>query len=199
MAEGNIGKILEFNERFVENREYEAYLTDRFPDKKMAIVTCMDTRLTELLPKAMNLRNGDAKIIKNAGAIVTQPFGNIMRSILVAVYELGAKEVLIIGHYDCGMTGIDPEKVVTHMKERGISEETIQTLRNSGINLTRWLVGFDNVKESVENSVGIVRNHPLLPVEVPVHGLIVDPTTGKLDLVVDGYEELRKRQRSSER
>ena len=63
----------------------------RYPDKKMVILSCMDTRLIELLPKAMNLKNGDAKIVKNAGAIVTQPFGNVMRSILVALYKLKAE------------------------------------------------------------------------------------------------------------
>jgi len=43
------------------------------------------------------------------------------------------------------------------------------------------------VRESVERSVGIVRRHPLLPPGTAVHGLIVHPVTGKLDLVVDGY------------
>jgi carbonic anhydrase len=57
---------MEYNEQFVENRRYEKYLTDKYPDKKMVILTCMDTRLGQLLPKALNLRNGDAKIIKNA-------------------------------------------------------------------------------------------------------------------------------------
>src|ERR1700730_7743715 len=97
-----------YNRQFVQNKGYEQYLTDRFPEKRMVIVTCMDTRLTELLPKAMNLKNGDAKIIKNAGAILTSPFGNIMRSILIALYELNAYEVFIVGHHECGMTGIDP-------------------------------------------------------------------------------------------
>ncbi|SFI31724.1 carbonic anhydrase [Paenibacillus sp. UNC496MF] len=184
-----IQNILAFNEQFVENREYEQYRTDKFPEKKLAIVTCMDARLTELLPKALNLRNGDAKIIKNAGAIVTQPFGNIMRSVLVAVYELGAREVVVIGHHDCGMTGLNSKVVVSHMHERGITEDTIRTLNNSGIQLDRWLTGFDNVQESVERSVGIIKNHPLLPPGTPVHGMIIDPTTGKLDLVVDGYGE----------
>ncbi|MFC5648398.1 beta-class carbonic anhydrase [Paenibacillus solisilvae] len=186
-----IQDILSYNEQFVENREYEKYLTDKFPDKKMVIVTCMDARLTELLPKALNLRNGDAKIIKNAGAIVTQPFGNIMRSILVAVYELGADEVVVIGHHQCGMTGLNPEGVIQHMLDGGVSEETIRTLRNSGMHLERWLTGFDNVQDSVERSVGIISNHPLLSATTPVHGLIIDPETGKLDLVVDGYEALR--------
>ncbi|MBB3110396.1 carbonic anhydrase [Paenibacillus phyllosphaerae] len=184
--------ILAFNEEFVENRQYEQYMTTKFPDKKLTVVTCMDARLTELLPKALNLRNGDAKIIKNAGAIVTQPFGNIMRSILVAVYELGAEEVLIVGHYECGMTGLNSQKVISKMKERGVEQETINTLVHSGISLNRWLTGFDNVKESVENSVSIVRNHPLLPAGTPVHGLIIHPESGKLDLIVNGYEHLQQ-------
>lgn len=56
--------IMAFNKDFVENRSYEEYLTTKFPDKRIVIVTCMDARLTELLPKAMNLKNGDAKIIR---------------------------------------------------------------------------------------------------------------------------------------
>ncbi|WP_127533625.1 beta-class carbonic anhydrase [Paenibacillus kobensis] len=183
-----LNQILSFNEQFVAEKQYEPYLTDKFPNRKMVIVTCMDTRLTELLPKAINVHNGDVKIIKNAGAIVTQPFGNIMRSVLVALYELGAAEVVVIGHHDCGMTGINPEKTLGKMTDRGVTNETITTLKNSGLDLMRWLRGFDNVQQSVENSVNIIRNHPLLPPGTPVHGLIVDPKTGKLDLVTEGYE-----------
>ena len=186
-----IDEILAYNEQFVENKEYEQYLTTRYPDKKIVIVTCMDARLTELLPKAMNLKNGDAKIIKNAGAIITSPFGNIMRSIIVALYELNAHEVLIIGHHECGMAAIDPEQVVSKMVNRGVPENVIHTLHHSGVNFTRWLQGFNSVKESVENSVDIVRNHPLLPPGTPVHGLIIHPETGKLEMAVDGYEYLR--------
>lgn len=182
-----IQDILEFNQEFVADKQYEQYMTSRFPDKKMVIVTCMDTRLVELLPKAMNLRNGDAKIIKNAGAIVTMPFGNIARSVLVAIYELGANEVVVVGHHGCGMTGLNADSVLAKVKASGISQETIDTLHHSGINLDRWLTGFDNVKESVENSASILRNHPLLPPGIPVHGMIVDPETGALELIVDGY------------
>ncbi|QYR23779.1 carbonic anhydrase [Paenibacillus sp. sptzw28] len=189
----NIQNILAFNEKFVENREYERYLTDRFPEKRMVIVTCMDTRLTELLPKALDLRNGDVKIIKNAGGIITQPFGNIMRSVLIALYELGAKEVLVIGHHECGMTGINPETVIEHMTDKGIKDETIQTLLHSGMSLKRWLTGFDSVEDSVVNSVNIIRNHPLLPPKTPVHGFIIHPGTGKLDLVTEGYDVLQEK------
>ncbi|PWW05445.1 carbonic anhydrase [Paenibacillus cellulosilyticus] len=181
-------EIIAFNEKFVEEKQYEPYITSKFPNKKMVVVTCMDTRLTELLPKALNIHNGDVKTIKNAGAIITQPFGNIMRSVLVALYELGASEVMVIGHHDCGMTGINPEATVGKMLDRGVSDNTVNTLKNSGLDLMRWLRGFENVHSSVENSVNIIRNHPLLPPGTPVHGLIIHPETGKLDLVTEGYD-----------
>ena len=78
-------EILEYNKSFVENKEYEQYVTSKHPNKKIVVLSCMDTRLTELLPKAMNLKNGDVKLIKNAGATIMHPFGSIMRSVLVAI------------------------------------------------------------------------------------------------------------------
>lgn len=74
-----LSEILDYNRSFVQRKEYEALRTDRFPNKHMVILTCMDTRLAELLPRAMNIRNGDAKILKNAGALVSHPFGSVMR------------------------------------------------------------------------------------------------------------------------
>ena len=100
----------------MENHEYEKYETTKFPNKRMVILTCMDTRLLELLPKALNLGNGDAKIIKDAGGLVSHPFGSVMRSILIAVYQLQAQEVLVIAHYDCGMSGLKAEPVIESMK-----------------------------------------------------------------------------------
>ncbi|HEY2422292.1 MAG TPA: carbonic anhydrase [Neobacillus sp.] len=182
-----LNEILDYNQKFVEDREYEKYETTKYPNKRMVILTCMDTRLLELLPKALNLGNGDAKIIKDAGALVSHPFGSVMRSILIAVYELQAKEVLVVAHYDCGMSGLKAEPVMESMKKRGISEDTFETLVHSGIDIKQWLHGFDNVSESVEHSVAIIKKHPLMPEGVPVHGLVIDPKTGKLDLIVDGY------------
>src|SRR3954469_2709472 len=120
-----LADILAFNEHFVTTKAYEAFLTDRFPDKKIVIVTCMDTRLTELLPKAMNLKNGDAKFIKIAGAIVAAPFGSVMRSILVAIYSLGAEEIYVVGHHDCGMTGLGHEAILGEARAAGIAESTL--------------------------------------------------------------------------
>ena len=96
-----IDEILDYNKKFVEERQYERFTTSKYPDKKIAIVTCMDTRLIELLPAALGMKNGDVKIIKNAGATITNPFDSTMRSLLVAVYELGVEEIMVIGHTEC--------------------------------------------------------------------------------------------------
>jgi carbonic anhydrase len=181
-------EILSYNESFVENKEYESFTTNKYPDKKLVIISCMDTRLVELLPKAMNMRNGDVKIIKVAGAVISHPFGSIMRSVLVAVYELGADEVCVVGHYDCGMASLQSQNTIEKMKKRGISEEKLATLQYSGIDLDKFLQGFSSVEESVKHSVDILRNHPLMPEDVPVHGLVIDPKTGRLDVVEKGYE-----------
>ncbi|NCC68553.1 MAG: carbonic anhydrase, partial [Clostridia bacterium] len=74
-----IDEILRFNKEFVENEEYKSFKTSKYPDKKIAVLSCMDTRLTLLLPAALGIKNGDVKIIKNAGGIISHPYGSVMR------------------------------------------------------------------------------------------------------------------------
>ncbi|KGP71769.1 beta-class carbonic anhydrase [Pontibacillus yanchengensis] len=178
-----IDSMLEYNKKFVENKEYEKYITTKFPDKKIVILTCMDTRLLELLPRAMNLGNGDAKIIKNAGAIISHPFGSIMRSIIVALYELQADEVAVIGHYGCGMTGLKADPIIDKALDSGMDRSSLEALEYAGVDVEQWLKGFDNVEESVQNSVDLIRKHPFLPANTPVHGLVISPETGELTVV----------------
>ncbi|MGL5354557.1 MAG: beta-class carbonic anhydrase [Clostridium sp.] len=185
-----LNEILEFNARFVENKEYEQYATSKNPKKKMVVLSCMDTRLTDLLPKALNIKNGDAKIIKNAGATIMHPFGSIIRSIIVAIYEFNADEILVVGHHGCGMCNLNVDSVLDKAMNRGISEKTIETLLNGGIDVKKWLHGFDSVEQSVKDSVNLINKHPLMPKGVAVHGLVIDPATGKLDVIVNGYEFL---------
>ena len=183
--------ILAHNAEFVRNRDYEAFRTDQFPNKKLVIVTCMDTRLVELLPKAMNVRNGDVMMIKVAGGVVTHPFGSVMRSIFVALYKLGADEIAVVGHHGCGMVDLDATDLLARTADRGVSPEVLRTLNHSGISLGAWLEGFARVEDSVRASVDLIRQHPLLPATLPVHGLVIDPVTGKLDVVVDGYGQAK--------
>jgi carbonic anhydrase len=178
-----IPDILTFNADFVASRAYEQYRTDRYPEKKLVVVTCMDTRLTELLPKAMDLKNGDAKIIAVAGAVVSAPFGSVMRSILVAVYTLGAREICVVGHHDCGMTRMEPGRILEEARAAGIDPMALAMLEHAGIDLEGWLTGFSSPAAGVRASVKLIRNHPLLPEQVLVHGLLMDPVTGKLEVL----------------
>ncbi len=176
-----IQEILDYNSRFVNNREYERYATSKYPDKKIAIVTCMDTRLIELLPAALGFRNGDVKIIKNAGATIVNPFDSTMRSLLIAVYELGVNEIMVIGHTGCGVQGMDAGEMLELMKERGVSEEHITLMEHCGINLREWLHGFEDTDAAVKETVDLISHHPLMPPEgISVRGFVMDSLTGAL-------------------
>ena len=175
-----IDELLKFNASFVENKGYEKYITNKYPDKKIAIVTCMDTRLTELLPAALGVKNGDVKMIKNAGGTINHPFGSAMRSLMVAIYELGVKEVMIIGHTDCGVQHMDSEMMQKHMRERGVSQDHIDMMEYCDVNLRQWLSGFNDTEEAVQKSVAIVRHHPLVPQDITVRGFIMNSVTGEL-------------------
>ena len=175
-----IDDILEFNRRFVREKGYEPYITTKYPDRKLAIVTCMDTRLTELLIAAMGLRNGDAKIIKNAGGVISSPFSTEVRSLLVGIYELGVEDVMVVGHTDCGAQHISGPDMVEAMRFRGIPERSIEACRYFDVDFDKWLCGFDSVEESVRRSVAVLRNHPLIPEDVRISGFIIDSVTGEL-------------------
>ena len=175
-----IERIMQFNKQFVESGEYARYETSKYPDKKIAIVTCMDTRLVQLLPAALGIKNGDVKIIKNAGGTITNPFDSTIRSLLVAIYELGVNEVMIIGHTGCGVQGMDGAEMLHLMKERGIDDEHITLMKHCGINLEEWLHGFDDTDAAVLETVDLVKNHPLVPKDIVVRGYIMDSTTGAL-------------------
>lgn len=178
-----IQEILEFNKKFVEEKRYEQYTASKYPNKKIAILTCMDTRLVELLPAALGLKNGDVKIIKNAGGVVTSPFGSVIRSLLVAIIELGVEEIMIIGHTDCGVQHIDSEIMIRHMLERGVPQDHIDLMKYCGIDFESWLAGFDTVEQSVEETVDTIRNHPLIPDDIRIGGYIINTETGELKVV----------------
>ena len=175
-----IDTILEYNRKFVESGEYEKYKTSKYPDKKIAILTCMDTRLVTLLPAARGIRNGDVKLIKNAGAVVTNPFDSTIRSLLVAIYELGVNEIMVIGHTGCGVQGMDAGEMLHLMKERGIDDEHISLMRHCGIDLDSWLHGFDDTPSAILETIDLISHHPLVPKDVVVRGYMMDSVTGEL-------------------
>ena len=175
-----IDEILAYNSEFVESKAYEQFATSKYPDKRIAIVTCMDTRLTHQLPAALGIKNGDVKMIKNAGGTITNPFDSTMRSLIVAVYELGVNEIMVIGHTGCGVQGMDAGHMLQLMRQRGIDEEHISLMRHCGIDLDSWLHGFDHSETAVHETADLIRNHPLVPHDITVRGFMIDSLTGQL-------------------
>mgnify|MGYP000037135717 CR=1 FL=1 len=178
-----IEEMLAYNREFVRSKGYEKFQTSKYPDKKIAILTCMDTRLVELLPAALGIRNGDVKMIKNAGGMITGPFDSAVRSLLVGIIELGVEEVMVIGHTDCGVQGMDGNEMLEKLVERGIDQQHIDIVRHSGIDLERWLGGFESVESSVHETVRRLKEHPLMPKDVRISGFIMDSATGELTRV----------------
>ncbi len=185
-----IEKALDFNRNFVISESYKPYETSKDPSQKLLILSCMDTRLTELLLKSINLKNGDIKLVKTAGALISSPFGSVMRSIIVGVYEFDISEIWVIGHHECGMAHIDISEMIEKFRQRGISDETLKILEYSGIAVKQWIQGFDCVDSSVRNTVELIKNHPVMPKDVIIHGLIIDPATGKLEVAVNGDPQI---------
>ena len=181
-----IDEILAYNKQFVEKKGYEEYITNKYPDKKIAILSCMDTRLTALLPAALGIKNGDVKMIKNAGGVISHPFGSVIRSLLVAIFELGVEEIMIIGHTDCGAQHLNYEDMLEHMRERGISQDHLDMIEYCNVDLRTWLSGFDNGEDAVRRSVHLVKHHPLVPQEgITVRGFIINSVTGEVSEVKD--------------
>ena len=176
-----IDQILDFNKTFVAQKGYEKYLSSKYPDKKLAVLSCMDTRLTELLPAALGLKNGDAKIIKNAGGLVISAFDSAMRSLIVAIYELGVEEIMVVAHSHCGACHMSYDHFHHEMIARGVTDETLDTIRKCGINLDHWLEGFKDTPESVRKTVETIKTHPLVPKDIVVRGFIIDSETGALE------------------
>ena len=180
-----IDDILEYNGKFVAAEGYIPFVTDKYPSKKLAVLTCMDCRLTELLPRALGLRNGDAKLIKNAGGLVLSQTDSAIRSLLVAVYELGVKEIMVVHHSSCGACHMSFGEFLPLMKARGISDGALGCMREAGVDLDRWLDGFHDTGASVRRTVANIVEHPLMPEDVTVRGFVIDSTTGRLTEVPD--------------
>ena len=173
-------ELLSYNQKFVEEKRYESYRAEKYPAKKLAILTCMDARLTTMLSAALGLSNGDAIIIKNAGALVHGETGGEIHSLLVAIYELGVARILVIGHTDCGVQGMTQEHIRRDMEKRigkGENWEEAQRLLNR---MEKSLCGFQQVEQSVKDTVAFLRRHPFIPGDVELYGMVIDSVTGKL-------------------
>ncbi|WP_042356622.1 beta-class carbonic anhydrase [Bacillus rubiinfantis] len=183
---GLLQEILDYNQEFVATKQYEAFLTSKYPSKRAAIVACMDARLIELLLQAMNMKNGDANLVKVVGGDVSQAYEGVIRSLIISIYEFHVEEIFIVGHHHCGAQHLTPEQVFNEIEAEGIN------INRNNQQLIDYFTGFGDLEESVRKNVALVKSHPLIPERIKVHGLLIDPETGKLDLVQTANQVERK-------
>ena len=180
-------QILTANKNFVANHEVlNSEPVSKYPQRNLAVLACMDTRLLDFLEPAMGIVRGEAKIIKVAGNTFVGTFDAVIGSLMVAVYELHVEEIIVIGHDECGMMGTSAASLSAKMAERGINATDIKALQPK---LDNWADGFKDVKASVLETVNRLRKNPYLPKDIRISGAIIHPHTGVIDLLDAGLEE----------
>lgn len=162
-----IDEVVQANELYSRTHELRR-LTPR-PERHLAVLTCMDTRLSTL---TLGLKNGDAHIIRNAGGIVTE---DSLRSLLVSHYLLDTKEFMIINHTDCGLM---------HTTEQDLRSR-IQNRTGTAAVSPAFFYAFQNIEENVRHQVQKLRTHPWIPKEVTVRGFVYDVSSGRLREISD--------------
>lgn len=162
-----IDEVLEANQIYAQTHDLRP-LTPR-PQRKLAILTCMDTRLSI---RTMGLKTGDAHIIRNAGGIVTD---DSLRSLVVSHHLLGTEEFMIINHTDCGLMHATEEEL----------RARIQNRTGTAAVAPAFFYAFKNIDENVRHQLQKLRTHPWIPKEVAVRGFVYDVVTGLLREIKD--------------
>ena len=176
-----LNEILRHNREFLDHTTQEhgdePPTVSKVPTREIAILTCMDTRLVNFMEHA--------KVIKSAGNSISGMFDSVVRSLLVCIYELGVSEIFVIGHYECGMAKTTSESLTKAMLSRGVSPDAIQMVRHE---LEHWADGFSHPVDNVQETVSMLRMNPLIPKDVAVHGLMIHPNSGEVEVVEVGYD-----------
>jgi carbonic anhydrase len=157
-----IDEVLAANETYAQTHELRN-LTPR-PERKLAVLTCMDTRLSI---RTLGLRTGDAHIIRNAGGIVTD---DAVRSLVISHYLLGTEEFMIINHTDCGLMRTSEEDLRTLVQNRA----------GTAAIAPAFFYAFKDIEQNVRHQLQKLRTHPWIPSSVTVRGFVYDVSTGRL-------------------
>jgi carbonic anhydrase len=157
-----IDEVIEANQIYARTHELRR-LTPR-PERQLALLTCMDTRLSVI---TLGLKPGDAHIIRNAGGIVTD---DSLRSLLISHYLLGTEEFMVINHTDCGLM---------HTTEQDMRTR-IQNQAGTAAIAPAFFYAFQNIEENVRHQLEKLRSHPWVPRTVVTRGFVYDVTSGLL-------------------
>ena len=113
--------------------------------------------------------------------------GETVKSLLLTIYVFDIKEIFIVGHYDCGVALTSSKDILHNMRSRGVSEQQLKLIEKD---FQVWLDPYTDPAKNVLTVIKKLKANPFIPNDIPIHGLIIDPHTGKLDLLADGYKEI---------
>jgi carbonic anhydrase len=147
-------------------------------------LTCIDPRLNPLMPQVLGIPQEQFIWLRNAGNIITGPTSSTVRSLALACAIKGGKEIVIIGHTDCLVCKTTTMELIDRFRALGVQRHLLPD------NLNEFFGMFASERQNVIKAADIVRHSPLIGAKTPVHGLLVDIQTGKLDWLVNGYDSL---------
>jgi carbonic anhydrase len=148
-------------------------------------LTCIDPRLNVFFPNALALPAEEFIWLRNAGNIITGPLSSTMRSLALACAVKGGREIAIIGHSDCQVCKTTTTVLLDKLKELGVDRSRLPE------NINEFFGTFGSERQNVIKACDLVRHSPLIGPTIPVHGLLLDVGTGKLDWIVNGYDMLQ--------
>ena len=160
---GLIDEAVKANEQFA--RRYDPILGGR-PHPKIAIVTCMDPRLSDL-EGILGLKTADMDVIRTGGPAVTD---DVLGELVVSTRVLGSKEIMLLNHTGCGFTTFT-DKELNDKIARETGDATPAPMR---------LFSFKDPEENTRAQIEKVRSHPWIAKDIPVRGFIYDVDTGRL-------------------
>ena len=137
------------------------------PKTKVAIVTCMDSRLH--VAPALGLALGDAHILRNAGGRITE---DMLRSLVISQQQLGTREIVVLHHTDCGAQTFQNKDFQEHLK------------RELGVDVSNQdFLPFKYIDESVREDMRLLKDSPLIPDDVVISGAVYDVDTGRMIVI----------------
>jgi carbonic anhydrase len=150
----------------------------------LVALTCIDPRLNPLIPEVLGVPEEQFIWLRNAGNIITGPLSSTMRSLALACAVKGGHEIALIGHTDCLVCRTSVLQLTEQFRRLDVERAQLPE------NLNEFFGLFASERQNVLKAADFVRRSPLIGPRVPVHGLLVDITTGKLEWLVNGYETL---------
>ncbi|MBI4027664.1 MAG: hypothetical protein HY360_21940 [Verrucomicrobia bacterium] len=150
----------------------------------IAALTCIDPRLNHLLPDALGVSEENFIWLRNAGNIITSPLSSTVRSIALACAVKNAREIVVLGHTDCKITKTTMMDLIGRFEALDVARACMPE------NLVEYFGLSASERQNVIKAADLLRHSPIISRKIPVHGLLIDMQTGRLELLVNGYESL---------